>query len=177
MSKQNVKMQDAGKQVSNYSSNKSLFANEFDNTLRGWNASVKLFNQMYEAKNAALLDCMSNDGLTKGCFNMDYLKENLPGRFNSKGVLCTLKKVDEEGAKEIVKNGILEVKEIGGQIYAFCPMSKFTGRSFYNLFKSAITARKRGINETARRAKNAERAQRDADRIKKLQAELAKLTK
>lgn len=175
--KANLKLQDAGKQISNYKDNKSRFANDFDTTLRGWNASVKLFKQMYEEKNAALLACMQNDGLTIGCFNMDYLRENLPGRFNSKGVLCTLKKATEEQAAEVVAAGLLEVKELAGQKYIFCPVTKFTGRSFYNLFKSAITARKRGINETAKRAKAAAKQQRDAERIKKLQAELAKLQK
>lgn len=175
--KANVKLQDAGKQISNYRDNKNRFANDFDTTLRGWNASVKLFKQMYEDKNSALLACMQNDSLTVGCFNMDYLKENLPGRFNSKGVLCTLKKATDEQAAEVVAAGLLEVRELAGQKYIFCPITKFTGRSFYNLFKAAITARKRGINETAKRKKAAERQQRDAERVKKLQAELAKLQK
>ena len=175
--KSTVKTQDAGNQVSNYRDNKSRFANDFDTTLRGWNASIKLFKQMYEEKNASLLVCMQNDNLTVDCFNMDYLKENLPGRFNSKGVLCTLKKATEEQAAEVVAAGLLEVKELAGQKYIFCPVTKFTGRSFYNLFKAAITARKRGINETAKRAKAAERQQMDAERIKKLQEQLAKLQK
>lgn len=171
----NVKLQDAGKQVTNYSQNKGKFANDFDNTLRGWNASVKLFNQMYAEKNENLLFCMQNDGLTAGCFTMDYLKENLSGRFNSKGVLCTLKKVTDEQATEIISAGLLEVKELAGQKYVFCPMTKFTGRMFYSLFKSAIIARKRGINDTARRAKAAAAADRDKKRLAKLQAEIAKL--
>lgn len=175
--KTNVQLQDAGKQISSYSDNKSRFANDFDSTLRGWNASVKLFKQMYEDKNAALLACMQNDGLSLGCFNMDYLRENLPGRFNSTGVLCTLVKVDAEDSEKMRKYQLFEIKTLGSEKYAFVPMTKFTGRSFYNLFKSAITARKKGINDMAKRQKAAERAQRDAERIKKLQAELAKLQK
>ena len=175
--KANVKEQNAGNQVANYGASKKSYANEFDTTLRGWNASVKLFTSMYEAKNANLLFCMQNDGLTIGCFTMDYLKENLPQRFNSKGILCSVKKVDEETAKEIIANGLLEVKEVNGVKVVYNPITKFTGTSFYNLFKSAIKARTKGYNEIAKRAKNAERAKRDEERAKKLREELAKLEK
>lgn len=173
--KANVKEQNAGKNSVNYSNEKSLFANDFDTTLRGWNASVKLFNQMYKDGNKNLLHIMQQDGLKIENFTKDFLNENIPARFNNAGCICRVVKIDAVEAEELKKGGLIQVKKVGETWVKLVPITKFTGRSFYNLFKAAENARKKGINQTAKMFKAAERQKKDAERLAKLQAEIAKL--
>lgn len=103
-----------------------------DSELRGFNANVKAWK-------ASLANCadtkaiFAQDGLQIDLFTVEYLRANLPLRFNSNGVLCAIKK--DAAAFEGIAG--VEIVERNGINVALVPQSKWTANQFYAMFKAA----------------------------------------
>ena len=164
----------------NYSQNKKQAAIFADETLRGVNANVKAWKQAYN-ESAAAKALFREDGITKEMISFDFIMKFLPGRLNSKGVFCQLRKFKDvtnedgtsTGAEELAKAfaaGLesVELKEFndGATWVAYVPKSRFTALEFYNLIKAANTAKQRAevakMKEAEKAAKEAAKAAKDA---------------
>lgn len=166
----------------NYSQNKKQATIFADETLRGVNANVKAWKQAYNESDAAKT-LFKEDGLTRQMIDFNFILENLPGRLNSQGVFCQLRKfkdiTNEDGttasAEELAKAFVaglesVELKEFndGATWVAYVPKSRFTALEFYNLIKSANTAKQRTevakIKEAEKAAKEAAKAEKEAQK-------------
>lgn len=164
----------------NYNQNKKQATIFADETLRGVNANVKAWKQAYN-ESAAAKALFREDGITKEMISFDFIMKFLPGRLNSQGVFCQLRKfkdvTNEDGtsasAEELAKAfaaGLesVELKEFndGATWVAFVPKSRFTALEFYNLIKAANTAKQRAevakIKEAEKAAKEAAKAEKEA---------------
>lgn len=103
-----------------------------DSELRGFNANVKA----WETSLASCADTkaiFAQDGLQIDYFTVEYLRANLPLRFNSNGVICAVKK--DVAAFEGIAG--VEIVERNGINVALVPQSKWTANQFYAMFKAA----------------------------------------
>lgn len=103
-----------------------------DSELRGFNANVKAWKTSL-ANCADTKAIFSQDGLQIDFFTVDYLRANLPLRFNSNGVICAIKK-DVAACEGIA--GVENVERNGVNV-ALVPQSKWTANQFYAMFKAA----------------------------------------
>ena len=166
----------------NYSQNKKQATIFADETLRGVNANIKAWKQAYNESDAAKA-LFKEDGLTREMIDFNFIMKNLPGRLNSAGVFCQLRKykdvTNEDGttstAEELAKAfaaGLesVELKEFndGATWVAFIPKSRFTALEFYNLIKAANTAKQRAevakMKEVEKAAKEAAKAEKEAQK-------------
>ena len=169
------------KKSENYSQNKKQATIFVDETLRGVNANIKAWKQAFN-ENEAARALFKEDGLTRQMIDFGFITENLPGRLNSQGVFCQLRKfkdvTNEDGtsatAEELAKAfaaGLesVELKEFndGATWVAFVPKSRFTALEFYNLIKAANTAKQRAevakMKEAEKAAKEAAKACKKVD--------------
>lgn len=127
-----------------------------DSELRGFNANVKAWR-------TSLTNCADTkaiflqDGLQIDFFTVEYLRANLPLRFNSNGVICAVKK--DVTAFEGIAG--VEIVERNGIKIALVPQTKWTANQFYAMFKAArknelaaqVTAKKAADKAAATAAK------------------------
>lgn len=103
-----------------------------DGELRGFNANVKAWKTSL-ANCADTKAIFAQDGLQIDLFTIEYLRANLPLRFNAKGVICRIKK-DVATCEGIAG---VEIVERNGVKIALVPQSKWTANQFYSMFKAA----------------------------------------
>lgn len=164
-----------------YKTNKRAANLMADSELRGFNANIKAWSEAFKSSDV-VKSVFAEDGLTLDMFKFEYIKENLKGRFDSKGRFCVLKKFETE--EELTAF----VAAIEGADYdttkadkyiCFIPRSRFAAGTFYQIIKAANTAKVRAdlkaAKEAAEAKKAAEAAEKRAERIEKKRAELAAL--
>lgn len=140
-----------------------------DNELRGFNANVKAWK-------ASLANCadtkaiFAQDMLTLDLFTVDYLRKNLPNRFNSNGVICAVKK--DVAAYEGIAG--VEIVERKGIRVALVPQSKWTANQFYAMFKAArkneLAAQVAAKKATEKAAATAAKLEREREKYEALRA-------
>lgn len=133
-----------------------------DSELRGFNANVKAWRTSL-ANCADTKAIFAQDGLQIDFFTVEYLRANLPLRFNSNGVICAIKK--DVTAFE----GIAGVEIVGrnGISVALVPQTKWTANQFYAMFKAA---RKNELAAQVAARKAAEKAAATAAKIERERA-------
>lgn len=164
-----------------YRTNKKAANLMADNELRGFNANIKAWSEAFKSSDV-VKSVFAEDGLTLEMFNFEYIKQNLSGRFDSKGRFCVLRKFETE--EELTAF----VAAIEGADYdttkadkyiCFIPRSRFSAAAFYGIIKAANTAKVRADLAAAKEAADAKKAEeaavKRAERIEKKRAELAAL--
>ena len=138
-----------------------------DGELRGYNANVKAWKTSL-ANCADTKAIFAQDGLQIDLFTIDYLRANLPLRFNSKGVICRIKK-DVATCEGIAG---VEIVERNGIKIALVPQSKWTASQFYAMFKAA---RKNELAAQVAARKAAEKAAATAAKLERDRAKFEAL--
>lgn len=153
-----------------YKSSKSLFSLSCDNELRSFSATVKAIKERAERCPAEWNEIANAYLISLDNFNMDYIRENLPLKFNSEGKFCTLKKAE----KGLQHEGF-EVREYTDFDHVLIPKYRFTTNEVITLIEACERAKAKKATE-AKKAKKAEKAEsKKADQIAILKAKLAKL--
>ena len=166
------------KKSPNYRANKKAANLMADSELRGFNANIKAWSEAFKSSEV-VKSVFAEDGLTLEMFNFEYIKENLKGRFDSKGRFCTLKKFEtEEELTAFVEGADYETMK-ADKFVCFVPRNRFTAGGFYAIIKAANTAKVRADLKRAKEAADAKKAKeaaaRKAEKIEKMRAELAAL--
>lgn len=130
-----------------------------DSELRGFNANVKAWRTSL-ANCADTKAIFAQDNLQIDFFTVDYLKANLPLRFNANGVICAIKK--DVAATEGIAG--VEIVERNGIKVALVPQSKWTANQFYTMFKAA---RKNELASQVAAKKAAEKAAATAAKLER----------
>ena len=143
-----------------------------DNELRGFNANVRAWESAYKV-DPNVKDTFAADGVKLSNLTVDYLREYLPLRFNSIGVICQIKRNFEafEGLEGV------EIAERKGIKIALVPQAKWTAGQFYAMFKAAakndmIEFRNR-CKETAKEARERAKEAREKAKYEELKAKFA----
>lgn len=153
-----------------YKSSKSLFSMSCDNELRSFSATVKAIKEHAERCPAEWNEIANAYLISLDNFNMDYIRENLPLKFNSEGKFCTLKK-SEKG----LQHEGFEVREYTDFDYVLIPKYRFTTNEVITLIEACERAKAKRAT-AVKKAEKAEKAEsKKANQIAVLKAKLAKL--
>lgn len=140
-----------------------------DSELRGFNANVKAWKTSL-ANCADTKAIFAQDGLQIDFFTVDYLRANLPLRFNSNGVICAVKK--DVAAFEGIAG--VEIVERNGVNIALVSQSKWTANQFYAMFKAArkneLAAQVAARKAADKAAATAARLEREREKYEALKA-------
>ena len=160
----NKKQTNTESKKSNYATTKAAAILAADSELRGFNANKKAWQAAFAA-DPFVRELFAVDMLNFDLFTVDYLKANLPLRFNSQGVICQIKK-NVEGLENVSEVEFVDRK---GVRIALIPQTKWTALQFYNLFK---TARQNELKAQLAAKKAAESAKKEAEKLEKAKARL-----
>ena len=138
-----------------------------DEELRSFGQCLRALKAVQDVP--AFADVLNADALTMENFTIDFLRENLPFRFNANDDLCKLVILTDdnrdkyEGFEKYATNG-KEVAKVPCKVWAIS--------TFYNLFKSARRAQLKRVKEAEKARKEAHKV---AEKARRLEARRAKL--
>lgn len=142
-----------------------------DEELRSFGQCLKALQSVQNVP--AFADMLNADALTLEDFTIDFLRENLPFRFNANDDLCKLVVLTDENRE---KYADAEKYTSNGKEVAKIPCKAWAISTFYNLFKSARRAQLKKVKEAEKARKEAhkvaEKARRLEERRAKLQAKI-----
>ena len=138
-----------------------------DEELRSFGQCLKALQSVQSVP--AFADMLNADALTLEDFTIDFLRENLPFRFNANDDLCRLVVLTDENRD---KYAGFESYESNGKTVARVPCKAWAISTFYNLFKSARRAQLRKVREAEKARKEAHKV---AEKARRLEAQRAKL--
>lgn len=145
-----------------------------DNELRSFGQCLKALKAVQDVPTFA--EMLNADALTLEMFNIDYLREFLPFRFNSHDDLCKLVILSDENRDKYTE---FEQYESNGKNVAKVPCKAWAITTFYNLFKSARRAQLRKVKDAEKARKEAYKLAQQRKKVEarraKLEAQLAKL--
>jgi hypothetical protein len=138
-----------------------------DEELRSFGQCLKALQSVQSVPTFA--DMLNADALTLEDFTIDFLRENLPFRFNANDDLCKLVVVTDENRD---KYAVFESYESNGKTVARVPCKAWAISTFYNLFKSARRAQLKKVKEAEKARKEAHKAAEKARRLEERRAKL-----
>lgn len=138
-----------------------------DEELRSFGQCLKALQSVQSVP--AFADMLNADALTLEDFTIDFLRDNLPFRFNANDDLCRLVVLTDENRD---KYAGFESYESNGKTVARVPCKAWAISTFYNLFKSARRAQLRKVKEAEKARKEAHKV---AEKARRLEAQRAKL--
>lgn len=155
-----------------YINSKQSFSFACDSNLRSFSATVKEIKKQAEKTPEIWKEIQIKHAINLDMFNMDFIRENLPNRFDNSGKLCTLKKI-AKGEKTNWDG--FEVREYDEFDIVMIPKFKFTTNEVITLVENCQKAIKKAKNEAAKVEKAKASEAKKIDKIAKLQEELKKL--
>lgn len=138
-----------------------------DEELRSFGQCLKALQSVQSVP--AFADMLNADALTLEDFTIDFLRDNLPFRFNANDDLCRLVVLTDENREKYVG---FESYESNGKTVARVPCKAWAISTFYNLFKSARRAQLKKVREAEKARKEAHKV---AEKARRLEARRAKL--
>lgn len=138
-----------------------------DEELRSFGQCLKALQSVQSVP--AFADMLNADALTLEDFTIDFLRENLPFRFNANDDLCKLVVITDDNRE---KYAGFESYESNGKSVAKIPCKAWAISTFYNLFKSARRAQLKKVKEAEKARKEAHKV---AEKARRLEARRAKL--
>lgn len=138
-----------------------------DEELRSFGQCLKALQSVQSVP--AFADMLNADALTLEDFTIDFLRDNLPFRFNANDDLCKLVVITDDNRD---KYAGFESYESNGKTVARVPCKAWAISTFYNLFKSARRAQLKKVREAEKARKEAHKV---AEKARRLEAQRAKL--
>lgn len=138
-----------------------------DEELRSFGQCLKALQSVQSVP--AFADMLNADALTLEMFTIDFLRDNLPFRFNANDDLCKLVVITDNNRE---KYAGFETYESNGKTVARVPCKAWAISTFYNLFKSARRAQLKKVREAEKARKEAHKV---AEKARRLEARRAKL--
>ena len=138
-----------------------------DEELRSFGQCLKALQSVQNVP--AFTDMLNADALTLEDFTIDFLRENLPFRFNANDDLCKLVVITDDNRE---KYAGFETYESNGKSVAKIPCKAWAISTFYNLFKSARRAQLKKVKEAEKARKEAHKV---AEKARRLETQRAKL--
>lgn len=138
-----------------------------DEELRSFGQCLKALQSVQNVP--AFADMLNTDALTLEDFTIDFLRENLPFRFNANDDLCKLVVITDDNRE---KYAGFETYESNGKSVAKIPCKAWAISTFYNLFKSARRAQLKKVKEAEKARKEAHKV---AEKARRLETQRAKL--
>lgn len=138
-----------------------------DEELRSFGQCLKALQSVQNVP--AFADMLNADALTLEDFTIDFLRDNLPCRFNANDDLCRLVVLTDDNRD---KYAGFETYESNGKSVAKIPCKAWAISTFYNLFKSARRAQLKKVKEAEKARKEAHKV---AEKARRLEARRAKL--
>lgn len=138
-----------------------------DEELRSFGQCLKALQSVQNVP--AFADMLNADALTLEDFTIDFLRENVPFRFNANDDLCKLVIITDDNRE---KYAGFETYESNGKSVAKIPCKAWAISTFYNLFKSARRAQLKKVKEAEKARKEAHK---EAEKARRLEAQRAKL--
>lgn len=142
-----------------------------DEELRSFGQCLKALQSVQSVP--AFAEMLNADALTLEMFTIDFLRDNLPFRFNANDDLCKLVVLTDNNRDKYPN---AEIYTSNGKDVAKVPCKAWAISTFYNLFKSARRAQLKKAREAEKARKEAhkvaEKARRLEERRAKLQAKL-----
>lgn len=132
-----------------------------DEELRSFGQCLRALKAVQDVP--AFADVLNADALTMENFTIDFLRENLPFRFNANDDLCKLVILTDDNRD---KYAGFEAYTTNGKEVARVPCKAWSISAFYNLFKSARRAE-------LKKGKEAEKARKEAKKAEQLRRRLA----
>lgn len=132
-----------------------------DEELRSFGQCLKALQSVQSVP--AFADMLNADALTLEMFTIDFLRDNLPFRFNANDDLCKLVILTDANRDRYAG---FESYESNGKTVARVPCKAWAISTFYNLFKSARRAE-------LKRSKEAEKARKEAKKAEQIRQRLA----
>lgn len=138
-----------------------------DEELRSFGQCLKALQSVQSVP--AFADMLNADALTLEDFTIDFLRDNLPFRFNANDDLCKLVVITDDNRE---KYAGFETYESNGKSVVKIPCKAWSISTFYNLFKSARRAQLKKVKEAEKARKEAHKV---AEKARRLEARRAKL--
>lgn len=132
-----------------------------DEELRSFGQCLKALKAVQNVP--AFAEMLNADALSLDLFTIDYLRENLPFRFNANDDICKLVILNDDNRD---KYAGFEAYTTNGKEVARVPCKAWSISAFYNLFKSARRAE-------LKKGKEAEKARKEAKKAEQLRRRLA----
>lgn len=140
-----------------------------DEELRSFGQCLKALKAVQNVP--AFAEMLNADALTMEDFTIDFLRDNLPFRFNANDDLCRLVVLADVNRD---KYAGFETYDSNGKTVARVPCKAWAISTFYNLFKSARRAQLRKVKEAEKARKEAHKVAEKARRLEARRAELKK---
>lgn len=144
--------------TTDYSVSKKAFTFKADSELRGINATCKVILSMYDNKDRDLLSVLAYDSMKIDYFVdksfINVAKIYTPNYFDSKGQICSLRKLykeTEDKYKDFEKTfeSLNGVDGVGEYKFFKIPVYKWSTNGLYNFAKRAYKAKDKAINTLA----------------------------